>query len=137
MSIFAIEKFEAVRKDGKVSFYKLYENGKCLLDKFYNEIQFYKKSLSDFKSILATMDYMAETNELLPKQRFNSIKERGKVIGYEFKKNDIRIYCIKPMTNVVILFGGYKKNQKNDIKKMQAITKEIDEIIDELITIKR
>lgn len=137
MSIFAIEKFEAVRKDGKVSFYKLYENGECLLDKFYNEIQFHEKSLGDYKSILATMDYMAETNVLLPKQKFNSIKERGKVMGYEFKKNDLRIYCIKPMTNVVILFGGYKKNQKSDIKRMQAITKEIDEIIDDLITIKR
>ena len=40
MSIFAIEKFEAVRKDGKVSFYKLYENGECLLDKFYIMITF-------------------------------------------------------------------------------------------------
>lgn len=38
MCIFAIEKIEAVRTTGKVHFFKLVKNGKCLFDYFYNTI---------------------------------------------------------------------------------------------------
>ena len=79
------------------------------------------------------MDYMAETNALLPKEKYNSIKQGKSVIGYEFKKKDLRVYCIKPLESIVVIFGGYKKNQKDDIKKFERFVEETKGLIEELI----
>lgn len=132
MSIFAIEKIEAIRDNGKVRFFKLLKDGKCMFDDYYNEISNNNRIFKDLLNILSVMDYMAETNAILPKTKFNSIKQGNKIIGYEFKKNDLRVYCMKPVENVVVIFGGYKKNQKEDIKKLNRI---VDEIGEELETI--
>ena len=133
MNIFAVEKLEAVRDTGKVLFFKLVIDGKCWFDDFYEQQLKDIKHASELKSILTLMDYMAETNCMLPKEKFNSIKQGGNVIGYEFKKNELRVYCIKPFSNVVVVFGGYKKNQKHDIKKLQVIVEEIKDKIEILI----
>lgn len=133
MCIFAIEKFEAVRTTGKVHFFKLVKNGKCLFDDFYNAIIKDERHKKNILGILSTMDYMAETNALLPKEKYNSIKQGKNVIGYEFKKKDLRVYCVKPLENMVVIFGGYKKNQKDDIKKLERMIEETKGIIEELI----
>ena len=73
-------------------------------------------------SILSMMNYMAETNALLPSQKFNSIKQGNAVIGYEFKKNDLRVYCKKLSNNVVVIFGGYKQNPKKRHKETEQIS---------------
>ncbi len=70
---------------------------------------------------------------LHPKEKFNSIKHGKNVIGYEFKKNDLRVYCLKPASNVVVVFGGYKKNQKKDVKRLENIAEEVKDEIMELI----
>ena len=133
MSIFAIEKIEAIRDNGKVRFFKLLKDGKCMFDDYYNEISNNNRIFKDLLNILSVMDYMAETNAILPKTKFNSIKQGNKIIGYEFKKNDLRVYCMKPVENVVVIFGGYKKNQKEDIKKLNRIVDEIGEELEAII----
>lgn len=133
MSIFAVEKLEAVRENGKIRFFKLFKDGRCMFDDFHNEISSNDRNRKDMLNILSVMDYMAETNIILPKTKFNSIKQGNTVIGYEFKKNDLRVYCVKPETNVVVVFGGYKKNQKEDIKKLQRLTEELGEDLERII----
>lgn len=64
------------------------------------------------KKILSTMDYLARNDTFLPQSKFNSIKERGRVIGYEFKEDELRVYCTKVSPNVLIIMGGCKNNQK-------------------------
>ena len=76
---------------------------------------------------------MAETDARLPKEKFNSIKHDKNAIGYEFKKKDLRVYCLKPASNVVVVFGGYKKNQEKDVKRLQRIVEEVKDEIEELI----
>ena len=129
--MFAVEKLEAVREDGKVLFFKLIKDNVCWFDKFYEEQMKDPKYASELRSILTTMDFMAETNLMLPSTKFNSIKQGKKVIGHEFKKNELRVYCIKPNSNVVVVFGGYKKNQVKDIKRLTAIVEEVKEVIGE------
>ena len=109
----------------------------CWFNDFYEELSRNAKHASELRTILSLMDYMAETNSILPATKFNSIKEGKKVIGYEFKKNDLRVYCIKPASDVVVVFGGYKKNQKNDIKKLRGIVDEVKNEIEILINEKR
>ena len=132
-SIFAVEKIEAIRDGGKVRFVKLLIDGRCLFDEFYNEASKVDRHHKDILSILSMMNYMAETNALLPSQKFNSIKQGNSVIGYEFKKNDLRVYCKKLTNNLVVVFGGYKKNQKDDIKKLNRLVIEIEGLIEQLI----
>ena len=64
MCIFAIEKLEAVRTTGKIHFFKLVKNGKCLFYDFYNAIIKNEKHKKDILGILSTMDYMADTEAL-------------------------------------------------------------------------
>ena len=135
--MFAVEKLEAVRDTGKVLFFKLIKDGECWFDNFYEELSRDAKHASELRTILSFMDYMAETNSMLPATIFNSIKQGKTVVGYEFKKNDLRVYCLKPASNVVIVFGGYKKNQKSDIKNFQVIVEEVKDELETLINEKR
>lgn len=123
--MFAVEKLEAVRDNGKVLFFKLIKDGVCWFDEFYEEQMKNPKHAGEMKSILATMDFMAETDHMLPVTKFNSIKQGKNVIGYEFKKNELRVYCMKPASNVVVVFGGYKKNQGRDVKRLNRIVEEV------------
>lgn len=135
--MFAIEKLEAVRRNGKVQFFKLIKDGVCWFDDFYEEQMNDARNASDLKKILTIMDYMAETNAILPKEKFNSIKQGKNVVGYEFKKNELRVYCLKPTPNVVVVFGGYKKNQEKDVKRLYKIVEEVKDEIEELIKEKK
>ena len=131
--MFAVEKLEAVRDNGKMLFFKLIKDEVCWFDKFYEEQLKNPKHASELRSILATMDFMAENDTMLPVNKFNSIKHGKNVVGYEFKKNELRVYCMKPDSNVVVVFGGYKKNQVKDIKRLTAIVEEVKEVIGDLI----
>lgn len=119
MSIFAVEIFGSVRSDGRLKFYKLLEDGKAQIDAFYDEICKSERLLKDFKSILTCMDYVAETDSQMPKPKVNSIKDKGKDIAIEFKKNTLRVYCIKKAPNVLVVLGGFKKGQEADINKLK------------------
>lgn len=124
MSTFAVELLESVRRDGKLRFYSLIKDGNNLFDSFYNEVSKEKRHKSDLIRIIATMDFVAENDAKLPKERVNSIKDGDKVIGLEFKKNDLRVYCLKLEPNVVVIMGGYKKNQKKDLKTIKQLLKD-------------
>lgn len=124
MSIFAVQWLESVRKDGKLKFYKLLKDGEAPFDLFYEEVIKDAKHKKDILHILSMMDYMAEKDEKLPKEKVNSIKDGDKVIGIEFKKNDLRVYCIKQDLDIFVVKGGYKKNQVRDIKYLKRLLKE-------------
>lgn len=128
MCNFAVKLFESVRVDGRLKFYKLLENGKAQIDSFYDEICSDKKHEKDFNVILAYMDYVAVNDGLLPKEKINAIKEGDKEIAIEFKKNDLRVYCVKKAPSVYVILGGYKKNQKKDIDRIKRILKECGDL---------
>lgn len=128
MSIFAVELFESIRKDGRLKFYKLLEDGKAQIDSFYDELCADKKLLKDFNVILTCMNIVADNDYILPKEKVNSIKDGDKEIAIEFKKNELRVYCVKKAPNVFVVYGGYKKNQKKDIEKLKRLLKDIGDI---------
>ena len=123
MCTFAVQLLESVRNNGKLRFYKMLKDGVAPFDLFYEEVCGDKRHKKDMLKILAMMDYVAETNAILPKEKVNSIKEGDKVIGIEFKKNDLRVYCLKQDPDVFVVMGGYKKNQDNDIKNLKKLLK--------------
>lgn len=128
MCNFAVKLLESVRSNGRLKFYKLLENGKAQIDSFSDEVCADKKLEKDFNVILAFMNIMAENDIFLPKEKVNSVKDGNKEIAIEFKKNDLRVYCVKIIPKVFVVFGGYKKNQKNDIKKLKRLLKEVGDL---------
>ncbi|MBR3711302.1 MAG: hypothetical protein IKM99_10155 [Bacteroidales bacterium] len=74
------------------------------------------------------MDYVAETDAIMPKEKVNSIKDGDRVVGLEFKKNDLRVYCLKLEPNVVVIMGGYKKNQNKDLNTIKQLLKDNKEL---------
>lgn len=133
MSTFAVRNFESVKSGGRLSFYKLEKDGICQIDEFYDEVCKDKTHEREMTKILAMMNYMAEYDVLLPKEKFRPIEDGGEVAGYEFKNGTLRIYCVKKNPNVVVILGGYKKEQKKDIRKLVATIKEAKSELSEYI----
>ena len=125
MYIFAFEKLDEV-KNGKLTFYKILIDGVCLYDKFCEEVDNDKVLSKSMNKIRTYMNLLAETDCLLPSAKFNSIKLKHKVIGYEFKSDAIRVYVVKKNFDIIVVLGGYKKNQEKDIKKFVKITNELE-----------
>ena len=125
MYTFAFEKLNEV-KDGKLTFYKIAIDGVCLYDNFCKEVDKDKILSKSMNKIRTYMNLLAEKDCLLPSAKFNSIKPKNKVIGYEFKSDIIRIYVVKKNSNVIVILGGYKKNQKKDIEKFVKITDNLE-----------
>ena len=123
MPIFAAEILDEV-KEGKLTFYKLTVDGVSLYDKFCRSIESNAQLVKSLNTIRAYMNFLAENDAQLPKAKFNSIKSKQNVVGYEFKKDSLRIYVIKQKPNVYVVLGGYKSTQKKDIEKFIKIGKE-------------
>ena len=132
MCTFAVESFDSVRNNGRIKFYKVLIDGNAQIDSFVDEISKDKALEKEWKKVLACMDYVAETNNKLPSQKLNSIKDGKKEIAVEFKSSTLRIYCFKKDPNVFIILGGYKKNQKDDINKLKRLLKVDKELVNTL-----
>lgn len=120
MAIFTAEKFRIV-KSGKLTFYKLFYNSKCLFDEFCDEINQNSVGKKELLKIYSYMNFLASENPKLPDTIFNSIKSKGKVIAYEFKAKQLRVYVYKQDKNLFVIMGGYKTNQKADIVKLEKL----------------
>ena len=100
-------------------FHKLVINDCCLFDEFYEDVWSSIKGKKTLSSIIARMENFGDN--LLPKKYFRQIKELGRSDIFEFKQNDVRIYVQMVKPDVVIILGGYKNNQKKDIRRIQRI----------------
>ena len=125
MFTFAFEKLAEVQ-NGKLTFYKIHVDGVCLYDKFCKEVDKDKLLSKSMNKIRTYMNLLAEKDCLLPATKFNSIKLKHKVIGYEFKSDIIRIYVIKKNSDLIVILGGYKKHQEKDIEKFVKIITELE-----------
>ncbi|MCU0472505.1 MAG: hypothetical protein MUC93_03930 [Bacteroidales bacterium] len=120
MHTFALIRIEQVK--GKINFYKLEIDGKCEFNEFCEALENAdeKKALN---TIYATMDSVANL-KFLPRTKFRELKGRrtsDKVKDYEIKKDAIRIYLFKDDKGYIVVFGGSKNNQKEDIARLRRL----------------
>ena len=125
MCIFTAAKVKEVI-DGVLSFYKIYRNGKCQFDDFCKEVSKNSVEEKQLRIIFTYMNLLAERDPKLPPNKFNSIKDNNKVIGYEFKSNNLRVYVVKQEPNVFVILGGHKTSQKEDIKQFKKMKGLVD-----------
>lgn len=62
------------------------------------------------------------------KDKFRQIKDVGRKDVFEFKKDLLRVYVIKQSPNMIIVLGGYKRNQIDDIRRLKVWLKEYESI---------
>lgn len=104
-------------------FYKLYIDGACQFDKFLEEIERNHKDKKLFNYIIQYMDGITDQNRY-PHTKFNHIDDNKRSDIFEFKKDHLRVYVIKQKPNFFIIIGGYKSDQKKDIKILKSKIKD-------------
>ena len=75
------------------------------------------------------MDRVSNLQTVSPK-KFKDVTPRRELIKeYEFKDGDLRVYAIKIFNGELILFGGYKNQQKSDFTKFRSLKSKYLEFI--------
>lgn len=123
MHTFALIRIDQVK--GKIKFYKLEIDGECEFDEFCEALE-NTDERKVLNTIYATMDSVANLS-LLPKTKFRELKRRkasDKVKDYEIKKDAIRVYLFKDERGNIVVFGGSKNNQKEDIARLRRLKEE-------------
>jgi putative component of toxin-antitoxin plasmid stabilization module len=121
MSKFVLKAYNNVT--GKVRFFKLIEDTVCYWDNFCREIQEESNFEDQLDAIIARMNDVANLR-MLPKQKFRDITPaKEKIKEYEIKTSDLRVYLIKDDNGNIVLIGGKKNSQPEDIKKFRALKK--------------
>jgi hypothetical protein len=123
MNTFVLDNIGA--NDGEVKFFKLVENGKCLHDEFFKEVESNGGHDSDLDYICAIIERKSRNLPVAPKL-FKELKRDGsdKIKDYEIRKNRLRLYVFKCDDGFVSVLGGLKtgiKDQNRDIAKMRLI----------------
>lgn len=100
-------------------FVKVLRNGRSPYDKFENGLT-QKPEKSALASIFNIMGRLAP-GVMLPQKLFRHIEpneDGDRTDIYEFKKNNLRVYVAIVEPSVVILLGGYKKDQDKDVERV-------------------
>ncbi len=119
MPTFDLREIEAIQK-GKLRFLKLVEPKYCRFDEFVYNIRKGKQTnfTKELNTIFSRMQIMAEKDQIMPSTWFKPVKDRGRAVAYEFKTKSLRVYCVKKEPDVIVVLGGFKKNQKKDIAQL-------------------
>ena len=122
MSKFALEKITEI--DGKIKFYKLVVDGVCEFDQFWEMVE---KSGNLNRQLINLQTIMQEVSEmkLLPDTKFKNLTPKNETIKeYEIKTKNLRVYLFhEEHTGRIIVCGGKKTTQRNDIKHFRKIKK--------------
>jgi putative component of toxin-antitoxin plasmid stabilization module len=121
MNKYTLIKLDQVQ--GDVDFFKLEINGKCYFDDFVNNAR--KDNKSELLKIFQRMDRIARRLNLPSTQRRKIItKQVQEVEIYEIKTKQLRVYyIIDDIPRNIIIIGGFKKTQKQDINRLINIVK--------------
>jgi putative component of toxin-antitoxin plasmid stabilization module len=121
MSKFALKEYNNVI--GKIKFFKLIEDKICYWDDFCREIQKDANMEDQLITVISRMNDIANLRTL-PKQKFKDITPNKETVKeYEIKTNDLRVYYIKDGSGNLVIVGGKKNSQPEDIKRFRAIKK--------------
>lgn len=128
MSKFELKKIEAVV--GKQMFYKLLKDEICEFDEFVQQIKTEGSFDKEITKIYALMQQVAEL-KTLPQEKFKEITNpKSEVKEYEIKTKHLRVYLFhQEHTGKIIVLGGKKTTQNQDIAHFREIKKQYFESI--------
>lgn len=113
-------------KGSTQTFEKLYVNNVCFLDEFEKEIKNTSQYYSEYMTIISYMNCVAN-GQKLPDTKFKILKGGKKgVTRFEFKSKNLRIYGIGNPGGKLVIMGGFKNDQKSDIRRFDNLIKDYD-----------
>lgn len=122
MNRFALEEFQLIK--GNTRFYKLKVNGVCLFDEFWEQIEREGNLAKQLKSAVTIMERISR-NLPTPPDKFKPISDNHSLANeYEVKTKDLRIYLFRDRTGAIVVSGGKKSTQKQDINRFKNLTNE-------------
>lgn len=121
---YTVKEIDIVRNTNGITFYKMLFDDKCLFDDFVEATNSVKADKEHFASMVAWLDCYSP-HLLMPRTRINHIDDVGRSDVIEFKKDNLRIYAIAQKPNIFVILGGYKTDQKKDIKHIKNLIKNL------------
>ncbi|GAB3491587.1 hypothetical protein GCM10027341_04780 [Spirosoma knui] len=120
MSTFALRKVQAVNAKQELDELVIDEIGQLtLFEELLQKTD--KRFLSEYRTLLTYMEYIANGNSL-PDTKFRDVTPEGVVVKeYEFKSKHLRVYAIKKSNGKIIILGGFKTTQKADFKRFRSL----------------
>lgn len=125
---YTVQKIDIIHNENGITFYKMLFDDKCLFDEFVNAVNSVNADKGHFISLVKWLDCYSP-NLYMPKTKIQHIEDVGRKDIFEFKKDNLRIYAILQKPNVFVILGGYKNNQKNDIKHIKKLMSELPQQI--------
>lgn len=121
---YSTKKIDIIHNTNGITFYKLLFEGKCLFDEFVEKINLVDIDKKHFISLVAWLENYSPTL-FMPSTKIEHIHQVGRSDVFEFKKDNLRVYAILQNPNVFVILGGYKTEQKNDIKHIKSLLKQV------------
>ncbi len=124
MATFVVEhipEFDTLQKVGK-----LLRNGKCLYNEFVAEIQKDKNLENELDELFVHIEDVAN-NQRVPHTKYRKLHVSSKLTftPYEAKSSNLRVYLFHDSeSGQIIVCGGKKTEQDEDIEKVERIIKE-------------
>jgi len=104
--------------------YKIVRNGKCLLDDFVTRIESDKNLAPELGDLFAIVEDIANC-KLNPRHRKLHLSKHLRHSGYEAKSKHLRLYLFHEKgSGQILIFGGKKGEQAEDIKRFEKIIHE-------------
>lgn len=111
-------KCDLIHNKGGFTFYKFHHGKSCQFDEFVKETSKNPQHRAELAKLIRWMEAYG-TTEGFPPKYYKHIKGLGREDVYEYRDKQIRIYVKVVSPDVIIILGGYKKNQKLDIEKLR------------------
>jgi putative component of toxin-antitoxin plasmid stabilization module len=123
MTTFALHRIKEI--EGLFPFFKLEMKEIILFDAFESEIGKNSTISGQLKSLQTTL-YRIANNMEVPETKFKVLKGcNDDYTEYEAKTKDLRVYFFKePETGRIIVMGGRKSNQREDIRQFRNIKRQ-------------
>jgi hypothetical protein len=123
MITFALHRIKEI--DGPIPFYKLEIKGIILFNAFESAIEKNTTIKGQLKSLQTTL-FRISNNLDVPETKFKVLKGcNDEYTEYEAKTKDLRVYFFKePDTGRIIVIGGLKSTQREDLRQFRNIKRQ-------------
>jgi putative component of toxin-antitoxin plasmid stabilization module len=121
MPIFTLVRVHQVK--GRLALYKLAADSECYFDMFCDAVMNDGNLSRQIDRIFSLLEQVANLQRL-SKEQFRDITPSKELIKeFEVKTRDLRVYMIKEEGHIIV-FGGRKSTQREDIRRFRSIKKQ-------------
>lgn len=125
MPTFALSKIDELDALPHIRFpvFKLVVNGRCEYDDWRAAIEAEGTYAAELRALDTSILLHAQLQPL-PAGKYQELSGCGSVKDAEFRSKHLRVYLFKLPTGKVIVLGGNKKTQKQDIGRLRKLKNE-------------